>query len=202
MNILNEDRAMRFIAICVALVVLIAASCTGESNKQVKDGPVESADASTTSDNTNESSDSIDANEMVAIPIVETPIYELLEGSWPVKTIELKGEIRASGPGMPENIEISGGVFTVTSEGKVLGTFSNMKMYARPSTSPLQLDLVRDRDGRLEYLPCILELVDHELRIAMPMVPAKRSPDKDLPRPGNFDTTTGQFLVLAAKKDR
>lgn len=124
----------------------------------------------------------------------------MLEGSWKVETIEFRGESRMPQSGMPETVQITDGVFNAFTGEKPIPTFSEMRMEINDSINPVELELVRNMNQRIESLPCIVELAGQQLRIAMPMVPANKSPDDSLPRPKSFDTTTGPFMVLSATR--
>lgn len=123
-----------------------------------------------------------------------------LDGSWKVESIAVGREVRDPQSGMPEMLEIAGGVFNTTTGGEPIRTFSGLKMEIDFSADPKKLNLMRPAGDRVETLPCIFELKDGQLKIAMPLVPADKAPEDPLPRPTSFDTSEEPILVLTASR--
>jgi hypothetical protein len=78
-------------------------------------------------------------------------------------------------------------------------TFKNLQLDLGPRKVPRAVDLVR---GDKESLPCIYELKDDELKLAMPLVPRDRKPEEPLARPASFDTKDKPVLVLIARRSK
>lgn len=124
-----------------------------------------------------------------------------LEGEWKVNSVEIQGESLAPQPGMPEVMQFTNGVFTAFSNGSPIETFSEMVVYVDFSPDPAILDLTRQYEGRIETLPCLLELNGPVMRISMPMIPASKRPEDPLPRPLSFDTEAGRLIVITATRE-
>lgn len=127
---------------------------------------------------------------------------DLLNGNWKVDTIEFRGQSQRPQPGMPETIEISDGVFNADSGGTPIKTFSQMRIEINVGAEHNELELVREKDGQVDSLPCIFKLSEEKLQIAMPMIPSNKTPGQVLPRPVSFDTNTAPFMVLTATRLR
>ena len=123
---------------------------------------------------------------------------ESLEGAWKVISILVNGQSYSSEAGMPETIVVSNGRFNAGSKGNNLPHFSNLEISISANANPVKLDLIRDKNSRQESLPCIIKLDKLKMTIAMPMIPASKSPNDPLPRPKSFDTTKEQIMVLTA----
>jgi uncharacterized protein (TIGR03067 family) len=123
-----------------------------------------------------------------------------LDGSWKVESIAVGRETRDPQSGMPDVLEIASGVFNAKTGGQPIGTFSGLKIAIDSSANPKKLNLMRRAGDQVETLPCIFELKDGQLKIAMPLVPADKAPEDPLPRPKSFDTNDEPILVLTAKR--
>jgi uncharacterized protein (TIGR03067 family) len=121
------------------------------------------------------------------------------EGSWEVVSIEASLMKTAPGKGAPQKAIIKDGKATFFAQGKELPTFKDLTLAIDPKKKPKVLDFIR---GGNECLPCIYELTDQELKLAMPLVPKERKPGDRLPRPESFDTTGKPFLVLIMKRSK
>lgn len=123
------------------------------------------------------------------------------DGTWQVETIEFAGQKSPPQAGAPEVLKISEGTLDTMTGDKPLETFSQLKMLIKEA-EPMQLDLIRGREGDQGTLPCIFKFEEDRVIIAMPMVPVKDGPDIETARPDNFDSATGRFLVLTAVKKK
>ena len=186
--------------IATLTIIFLAVNVLGcDNDTQTKDPLPKSSESKSLSENT-PAEPSSEVSPVAPPPTSQTLSLENLAGNWVVVTIEAMGEPRPPQNGMPESIEIVGDVFSVYSGEKTLETFSNMKMILNLSKDPAELDLVRTNKGQAESLPCILRLVDGNLDIGMPLVPAKPEPGERLQRPTSFDTKSGPIMVLSAKR--
>jgi uncharacterized protein (TIGR03067 family) len=122
-----------------------------------------------------------------------------LEGTWDVVSIEAGGMKMPAGQGGPEKAVIKDGVATFFAQGKAMPTFKDLKLQLDPKKKPKAVDLVR---GGKEILPCIYEVTDDGLKLAMPLVPLNRKPQEPLPRPESFDSKGQEFIVLTAKRGK
>jgi uncharacterized protein (TIGR03067 family) len=120
-----------------------------------------------------------------------------LEGNWEVVSIEANGMKIPVQKGAPEKALIANGKATFYSDGKAMPTFKDLGLELDPKKSPKEVNLVR---GKGETLPCIYELSDTELKIAMPLVPLDRKPEDKLERPNSFATKDKPVMVLTVKR--
>lgn len=108
-----------------------------------------------------------------------------LEGTWEIVSIEAGGKKLDAGKGAPDRLVVKDGVATFSAGGMEIPTFKDLKLQLDPTKKPMAADLVR---GGKESLPCIYEVTDAGLKLAMPMVPRDRKPGETLPRPESFDS--------------
>lgn len=126
-----------------------------------------------------------------------------LEGVWKVVSLEVADVKVKAGPGRPEKLVIKDGKMTIFSGGKEVPTAKNLRLVLDPNEKPKAVDLVR---GEKESLPCIYEVTADKLKLAMPLIRAKKKPGERIPRPESFDTQDAEkdkpFLVLTAKRSK
>lgn len=123
---------------------------------------------------------------------------ESLAGTWKVKTVEVQGKTMEPQGGMPEELQIEENRLSGTVANEKMEGFSGMTLVLDASTDPMQLDFVREKNGRKESLPGIVKKDGDTLKLALPLVPVEMEPGERLQRPESFDTKTGMFMVLTA----
>jgi uncharacterized protein (TIGR03067 family) len=122
-----------------------------------------------------------------------------LEGTWEVVSFEVGGKKVDPGKGAPEKAVIKDGKATFFAGGKEIPTFRNLKLELDPKKKPKEVNLVR---GERERLPCIYEVTEEELKLAMPLVPKERKPGEELSRPESFDSKDKPVVILTAKRSK
>lgn len=142
---------------------------------------------------------SVDPNEQESEQADDKITLKNFEGTWNVESIEFGGQKSPPQSGAPEVLKVSEGILNTLSDGNPLETFSKLKMTINEA-EPMQLDLIRGREGEQGTLPCIFKFDEERVIIAMPLVPAMDGPDMETARPDNFDSSNGPFLVLTAVK--
>src|SRR5688500_6556953 len=100
-----------------------------------------------------------------------------LEGTWDVASVEAGGKKAAPGKGAPGRVVIKDGKATFFSGDKEVPTMRDLRLDLDPKAKPKAVDLVR---GGKDSLPCIYEVTADTLRLAMPLVPAKRKAGEPL----------------------
>ena len=133
-------------------------------------------------------------------------VVEMMKGKWKVQSMEFNGASQAPAGGAPDAIETKDTHINFLSGGKVIPRMSKLQMTCDPLTDakpsePIKLNLSRpSQPGQEEILPCLVMVKDKELKFAMPMVSPNRDPNTPIDRPKSFDTKTGAFVVLKAKR--
>jgi uncharacterized protein (TIGR03067 family) len=120
-----------------------------------------------------------------------------LEGTWEVTGADVAGKKSDAKAFGVEKLVVKDGKLTLFSGGKELRVY---QLTLDPAKTPKATDLVRDRDGAKEQLPCIYQLDGDEFKLGMPLVPKDRKPGEALPRPESFETKDKPVLVLTAKR--
>jgi uncharacterized protein (TIGR03067 family) len=122
-----------------------------------------------------------------------------LEGTWQVIAIEAGGMKVDAARGAPEKAVIKDGKATFFALGKEMPTFRGLRLDLDPKKNPKAVNLVRSEK---ESLPCIYEVKDDQLMLAMPLVPKDRKPGSQLPRPESFETKDKPVMVLIARRSK
>jgi uncharacterized protein (TIGR03067 family) len=120
---------------------------------------------------------------------------KVLEGTWKVAQLEAHGNQVTPTPGMPDQIVFRGDKATFLAQGRELPRFGNMLMMTDVRV-PQSLTFIRDN---LELLPCLFEVIDDELKLAMPMVPTPRGREV-LTRPESFDSIDKPVAIMTLKR--
>src|SRR5438105_15748387 len=120
------------------------------------------------------------------------------EGTWDVVSTEANGMKLPVGQGGPEKAVVKGGVTTFFTNGKAMGTFKDLKLELDPK-KPGAVDFIR---GENERLPCLYELTDDQLKLAMPLVPVQPKNEEVLSRPESFETKGKPVIVLTMKRGK
>jgi uncharacterized protein (TIGR03067 family) len=124
-----------------------------------------------------------------------------LEGRWLVQSIDAdEDDVELDDPWMPDAVEFHDGLFTLYANGETVETMSEMRIRIDESVAPAELDLMRDWQGRSETLPCIIEMDDGNLRIAIPLVLIDKLPTDPLSRPTSFDTSAGDRWCCVSRR--
>jgi len=116
-----------------------------------------------------------------------------LDGSWEVISVT------AGGKDLPKdkapNLTIK--------EGKMTGFGPEIKLATDATKKPKWLNMTFTRDGLEQTVNAIYELDGDELKIAMPLAPAKGSGAAfENKRPENWDTTDKPIMLIKAKKSK
>lgn len=121
------------------------------------------------------------------------------EGTWDIESIEADGRKLPRGMGAPERAVVEAGKISFFTGGKKMPTFRDLALEFDPKSKPKAVNLVR---GKNERLPCIYEVTERSLKLAIPLIPRQRDPKEPLPRPKSFETKGKPIMVLTAKRGK
>ena len=122
-----------------------------------------------------------------------------LQGGWRINSVSMWGVNVKSDKEMPQNLFFENDVMIVDSGEEEPGDRSRMTIEIIEA-QPVQINFMREKDGKQEVLPGIIERADGILKIALPAVPAEPQPGEVLSRPISFDDTESPFLLFTASK--
>jgi uncharacterized protein (TIGR03067 family) len=122
-----------------------------------------------------------------------------LEGSWDVVSMDVAGMKTEAGKGAPDKLVVKDGKMALIVDGKELNAFKDLKLELNAKKKPKAVDLLRE--GK-ETLPCIYEVTEEEVKIALPLIPKERKPGEVLPRPESFETKDKPVMVIVAKRGK
>jgi uncharacterized protein (TIGR03067 family) len=116
-----------------------------------------------------------------------------LEGTWEVVALEAGGQDQAKGKKGPPNLTIKDGVLT--------GFGPEIKLSTDATKKPKWLDMTFTREGMERTVNAIYELTGDELKICMPLAPAKGSGKVfENKRPDGFDTKDKPEMLIKVKR--
>ena len=119
-----------------------------------------------------------------------------LSGDWNIERVEVEGKA-VNVPGLPTEFSIHEGRFTLAKDGQPVATMKEMLVAVDLEKKPAHLSLIR---GQNEELPCLYEVENDRLMIAMPLIPKDKKKEDPLPRPAGFDTSKEPIMLFVAKK--
>jgi uncharacterized protein (TIGR03067 family) len=122
-----------------------------------------------------------------------------MEGTWEIVALDIAGKQTPAGPDSLDRIVIKGAKATFFAGKKELPTFKDIDLRLDPAKKPRAVDFVRA--GR-ETLPCLYEVTDDTLKFVIPLVPTKRKPGDELPRPQSFETRDRPVMLVTAKRSK
>jgi uncharacterized protein (TIGR03067 family) len=116
-----------------------------------------------------------------------------LEGDWNVQVIEAGGKETPKGKGGPEKLTIK--------DGKLTGFGPEIKLATDATKKPKWLSMTFTREGKDATVNAIYELNGDELKICLPLAPAKGSGAVfENKRPESFNTKDKAEMLIKAKR--
>jgi uncharacterized protein (TIGR03067 family) len=116
-----------------------------------------------------------------------------LEGSWDVLAIEAGGKEAPKEKGAPEKLTIK--------DGKLTGLGPEIRLATDATKKPKWLSMTFTREGKDATVNAIYELNGDELKICLPLAPAKGSGAVfENKRPEGFDTKDKAEMLIKAKR--
>lgn len=120
-----------------------------------------------------------------------------IEGNWDVVEFEFAGKKVDSQAGAPDKASVKNGVIDFSLKGQVIPHFSGLQITIREVEGKRLLNLTRNGN---ETLPCLYELNEPGLKIAMPLVSTAKKPADSLARPDSFETKDKPVVVMTLKR--
>jgi uncharacterized protein (TIGR03067 family) len=116
-----------------------------------------------------------------------------LEGTWDVVALEVAGKEVPKGKGAPEKLVVRGGTMA--------GFGPEIKLTTDATKKPKWLNMTFTRDGMDRTVNAIYELTGDELKICLPMAPAKGSGKFfENKRPADFEIKDKPEMLIRAKR--
>ncbi len=119
------------------------------------------------------------------------------EGNWDVIDFDFAGKKVDSQKGAPDKATVKNGVIDFSLNGQVIPHFSGLQIAIREVEGKRLLNLTRKGN---ETLPCLYELDEQGLKIAMPLVSQAEKNEARLARPESFETKDKPVVVMKLKR--
>ena len=124
-----------------------------------------------------------------------------LQGEWKVESMHVGEKQFPVAAGMMQRLLIDDNILRIDAGEKNQDKFSKMKLEL-VGGQPMKVNFVRNRNGKEEVLPGIMELTDGKLLIGLHLIPAKRKAGKLLKRPKSFDDRAFPFMLITAARTK
>jgi uncharacterized protein (TIGR03067 family) len=129
----------------------------------------------------------------VAVRADDKDELKKLEGTWEIVLLEGGGKEVPKGKGAPEKLTIK--------DGKMTGFGPEIRLSTDATKKPKWLSMTFTREGKDATVNAIYELNGEELKICLPLAPAKGSGAVfENKRPESFDTKDKAEMLIKAKR--